>query len=521
MALGQEVAPVTLLLTVLIAAPLTVLLLLAVAGNKKPASAAAPTPRRDGRRLPLPPSPRGFPLLGHLHLLGALPHRALASLARAHGPVLLLRLGRVPTVVVSSAAAAEEVMRARDLAFASRPRSAMAERLLYGRDVAFAPYGEYWRQARRVCVVHLLSSRRVGSFSFCRIREQEATVLAARVAARASAGAGGAAVDLSELLTEYANAVVSRAAFGDESARGLFDEFDSGRRQRKVITDFQKLIGTVPVGELLPWLGWVDAITGLERKIRRTFEALDGLLEKVIDDHRRRPRRGGGDGDGRDFVDVLLDVHKNDKEHGIQLETNEIKAIILYSVLYPEIFFVYRAMHGRRRHLAGHVRGRHGHDSHGDGMGHGGARHPPARHAESAGRGPRGGGRLNRSQRGPRRAAGLPQGRGEGDAPAARAGAAAGAPGAAGGRRDPGVPRPGAHARAGQRLGHRPGPRDVGARRGVRAGEILGWRRRRVRRLQGAALRAAAVRRRQEDVPRDRVRGGKRRDGAGELAVSF
>jgi len=56
---------------------------------------------------------------------------------------------------------------------------------------------------------------------------------------------------------------------------------------------------------------------------------LDGLLEKVIDDHRPRPRGGGGDGDVRDFVDVLLDVHKNDKEHGIQLETNEIKAIIL------------------------------------------------------------------------------------------------------------------------------------------------------------------------------------------------
>uniref|UniRef100_A0A0E0FIU0 Cytochrome P450 n=1 Tax=Oryza nivara TaxID=4536 RepID=A0A0E0FIU0_ORYNI len=70
----------------------------------------------DGRRRRrLPPSPRGLPLLGHLHLLGALPHRALRSLAAAHGPVLLLRLGRVPAVVVSSAAAAEEVMRSRDL----------------------------------------------------------------------------------------------------------------------------------------------------------------------------------------------------------------------------------------------------------------------------------------------------------------------------------------------------------------------------------------------------------------------
>jgi len=237
---------------------------------------------------------------------------------------MLLRLGRVPAVVVSSAAGADEVMRARDLAFASRPRSAMAERLMYGRDVAFAPYGDNWRQARRVCVVHLLSARRTRSFR--RVREQEAAALVERV--RAKAGAGAATVGLNEFLAEYANTVVCRAAFGDESARGLFD---GGReRIREVLTDFQKLLGTEPLGELLPWLGWVDALRGLDGKITRTFQALDALLEKVIDDHRRRPPNTD-DGDHRDFVDVLLDVHKNDKECGIQLETNEIKAIILVS----------------------------------------------------------------------------------------------------------------------------------------------------------------------------------------------
>jgi hypothetical protein len=86
---------------------------------------------------------------------------------------MLLRLGGVPTVVASSAAAAQEVMKTRDLAFASRAPVRMAERLLYGRDMAFAPYGEYWRQARRVCVLHLLSARRV--------REQEARALVDRV----------------------------------------------------------------------------------------------------------------------------------------------------------------------------------------------------------------------------------------------------------------------------------------------------------------------------------------------------
>lgn len=315
------------LLAVFILLPLSYLLFHAVINKPAPAS-----PQRHGasghgrrpRRLPLPPSPPGLPLLGHLHLLGSLPHRALRSLARAHGPVMLLRLGRVPAVVVSSAAGADEVMRARDLAFASRPRIAMADRLMYGRDVAFAPYGDYWRQARRVCVVHLLSARRTRSFR--RVREQEAAALVDRVKAMAGAAGGAAVLNLSELLAEYANTVVCRAAFGDESARGLFD---GGReRIREVLTDFQKLLGTEPLGELLPGLGWVDALRGLDGKITRTFQALDALLEKVIDDHRRRPPNTD-DGDHRDFVDVLLDVHKNDKECGIQLETNEIKAIIL------------------------------------------------------------------------------------------------------------------------------------------------------------------------------------------------
>ncbi|KAL5219795.1 hypothetical protein ABZP36_024508 [Zizania latifolia] len=126
----------TVLLATAIVVPLLCILLLPA----RKRGAALSQRGGDGWRRLLPPSPRGLPLLGHLHLLGALPHRALRSLAMAHGPVLLLRLGRVPVVLVSSAVAAEEVMRVHDLVFASRPRNAMAERLLYGiRGVASAP----------------------------------------------------------------------------------------------------------------------------------------------------------------------------------------------------------------------------------------------------------------------------------------------------------------------------------------------------------------------------------------------
>ncbi|RLN22358.1 hypothetical protein C2845_PM07G39700 [Panicum miliaceum] len=283
-------------------------------------------PKGDGRSS-LPPSPRSFPLLGHLPLLGSLPHRKLRTLAAAHGSVMLLRLGRVPTVVASSAAAAEEAMKTRDIAFSSRPRLLMAQRLLYGgRDVAFAPYGEYWRQARRVCVLHLLGPRRISSFR--RAREQEVAALVARLR-----HAAGGVVNLSDLLVCYSKAIISRAAFGDGNY-GL-DGDEGGEKLRRVLADFMELLLAAPMREIAPWLGWVDTFTGLEAKTKRTFQAIDGLLERVIADHRSR-RLGGrqvpADGevdDHRDFVDVLLDVNEMDKQTGLRLDTDSIKAIMM------------------------------------------------------------------------------------------------------------------------------------------------------------------------------------------------
>uniref|UniRef100_A0A452YJW7 Cytochrome P450 71A1 n=1 Tax=Aegilops tauschii subsp. strangulata TaxID=200361 RepID=A0A452YJW7_AEGTS len=215
-------------------------------------------------RRTLPPSPPSLPVFGHLRLLGSLPHRSLRSLAASYGPVMYLRLGRVPTVVACSAAAAEEAMKTRDLAFASRPKLFMEVAALVDR-------------VRRA----------------------------------------GTVVNLSDNLIVYSFTAISRATFGD--ADYGIDGEEGGARLRKVFAEIEELLGTVPMGEKVPWLRWVDVVTGLERKARRAFEEMDGLLERVITDHRQR--RGAGDGDQRDFVDVLLAAK--------ELDTNGIKAIIL------------------------------------------------------------------------------------------------------------------------------------------------------------------------------------------------
>jgi hypothetical protein len=88
---------------------------------------------------------------------------------------MLLRLGAVPNLVVSSPRAAEAIMGTYDHLFASRPPSKIAEVLLYGSssDIAFSPYGEHWRQARKLVTTHLLTVKKVQSYRDA--RQQEVT----------------------------------------------------------------------------------------------------------------------------------------------------------------------------------------------------------------------------------------------------------------------------------------------------------------------------------------------------------
>uniref|UniRef100_R7W0Q5 4-hydroxyphenylacetaldehyde oxime monooxygenase n=1 Tax=Aegilops tauschii TaxID=37682 RepID=R7W0Q5_AEGTA len=73
-----------------------------------------------------------------------------------------LQLGTVPTVVVSSAEAAREVMKTHDEDCCTRPVSPGMKRLSYGlSNVGFAPYGPYWSMMRKFLLVELFGVRHV------------------------------------------------------------------------------------------------------------------------------------------------------------------------------------------------------------------------------------------------------------------------------------------------------------------------------------------------------------------------
>lgn len=111
--------------------------------------------------LHLPPTPLSLPLIGHLHLLSPKLYNSFRRLSDQYGPILYLRLGASPCLVVSSASIAAEIFKTHDVIFASRPPIAFADKLFYGKSgFVSAPYGDYWR-FMKVCVTELLSPRQL------------------------------------------------------------------------------------------------------------------------------------------------------------------------------------------------------------------------------------------------------------------------------------------------------------------------------------------------------------------------
>lgn len=106
-----------------------------------------------------PPQPSGsLPIIGHLHLLGGLPHIALGRLADKFGPIYMIKLGVHRALVVSTAETAKECLGANDKVFLNRPYTMFAEFLGYNSAMfGLAPYGQYWREIRKITTVELLS----------------------------------------------------------------------------------------------------------------------------------------------------------------------------------------------------------------------------------------------------------------------------------------------------------------------------------------------------------------------------
>ncbi|KAI3965239.1 hypothetical protein MKX01_008950, partial [Papaver californicum] len=116
---------------------------------------------KPAKKAPEPPG--AWPIIGHLPLLrrGNTPaYVTLGALADKHGPAFIIRIGLNRALVVSSWEVAKECYTTNDEIFSSRPSTAGPRLMCYDQTMfGFAPYGEYWRELRKIANHELSSSR--------------------------------------------------------------------------------------------------------------------------------------------------------------------------------------------------------------------------------------------------------------------------------------------------------------------------------------------------------------------------
>ncbi|XP_026407072.1 cytochrome P450 71B22-like [Papaver somniferum] len=273
---------------------------------------------KDGDQLP--PSPPKLPIIGNLHQLREPPHQELRKLSQKYGPIMFLQLGSVPTLVISSAEAAKQVLKTHDLDFCTRPPLACMKRISHNYlDIACSPYGEYWREIRKICVLELLSMKRVKSFKV--IREEE---VAAMIHSIIPTATSTALIDVFETLASFTNKTICRVAFGSKLNQGI-DQFDDGIL-RETIDEVMNLVSAFWLSDIFPKVGWiVDRISGIHGRIDKCCKNLDKYIQEVIDKH-LNPERLKSEHD--DLIDVFLKLRKSGSST-IRLTNEHIIAILV------------------------------------------------------------------------------------------------------------------------------------------------------------------------------------------------
>nr|GLL17717.1 cytochrome P450 83B1-like [Ipomoea trifida] len=275
--------------------------------------------KRNGKERTSLPGPPGLPIIGNLHQFdSAKPHVFLWKLSKKYGPLMRMKLGSREVVVISSARMAKEALKTHDLVFSSRPSFIGQQRLSHnGLDIAFAPYGEYWREIRKISVLHLFSLRRVKLFQ--PIREDEVSRMINRISELAFSSQ---LVNLSEIVMSLTCNITCRSAFGKS-----FDEERPGKWGcHKLLAESQAMMmGGSLIADFLPSFGWLDKLIGYAARLERVFKQQDSFHQQLIDQHLDPNRPKSMDGD---MLDTLIRLKMEDSS-SVNLTWDHIKAVLM------------------------------------------------------------------------------------------------------------------------------------------------------------------------------------------------
>ncbi|KAJ8900031.1 hypothetical protein K2173_024145 [Erythroxylum novogranatense] len=271
----------------------------------------------------LPPTPRALPIIGHMHLLGPLPHQAFHKLAAQYGPLVYFYIGSKPCVLASTPELAKEILKTQEANFLNRPRVANLDYLTYGSsDFATIRYGPYWKFMKKLCMNELLGTRTLDRF--LPIRNEEIKRFLKHVLKKAEVNEE---VNVGGELKRLTNNIISRMMLRTRCS----DDEHEADEVRKLVKELNELGAQFNLSDTIWFCKYLN-LQGNKKRLKDARDRYDALMEKIMKEHenaRKKRMEIGDEGDGvKDILDILLDIYE-DENAEMRLSRENIKAFIM------------------------------------------------------------------------------------------------------------------------------------------------------------------------------------------------
>ncbi|XP_040987308.1 flavonoid 3'-monooxygenase CYP75B137-like [Juglans microcarpa x Juglans regia] len=297
-------------LTVLIGTFVVLWLLWAI---KKQRKAAVP---------PLPPGPRGLPIVGYLPFVGTELHTKFHQLCGIYGPIYKVWLGNKLSIVISSPSLVKEVVRDQDAIFSNHDTNIVGRIVTYGgADIALSMNCPNWKMLRKIFVREMSSPANLDSTWALRVEEVRNTI-------RNVYDKKGTHIDLGDLafitvMNAIMNMLWGGTLRGEEGAK-FRAEF------KHIFTELLIILGKPNVSDLFPALAKFD-LQGIGRKAKKISEDIDGVVDYAIDKQIKSLAKAKEEGTTKtkqkDFLQVLLELKEQD-DGAPSMSMTQLKAVV-------------------------------------------------------------------------------------------------------------------------------------------------------------------------------------------------
>jgi cytochrome P450 len=243
------------------------------------------------------PGPPGHWLLGHIHGFRRDVLGLLSESARTFGDVVRFRLGPRVVHLLNHPDHVAHVMQGNARNFDKQTRSARFIKSVTG-DSLLTTNGEFWQRQRRL-LQPAFHPQSIAGFA------DQMTAAAKDMLERWSEfAAKGETVDVASEMMRLTYTIVGRTLFSAE----LGADAETVERAMQVILPhtFGRL------GRILNWPDWLP--TPQNRRFGRALRDVDGVVYRLIEEHRQRQGMGQPD---RDLLSMLLSMRDPDTDAGL------------------------------------------------------------------------------------------------------------------------------------------------------------------------------------------------------------